>query len=93
MEADNGDPSHMGLLPRPAIYYGEGPFNAPSSDEEEEVEKEPIYLCVARVSCRTCSFRKIPVQYSPDRKGACFVDGRVTSTPADNVVEVARVER
>jgi len=38
-EADNGDPSHTGLLPRPVIYYGEGPFNAPSSDEEEEVEK------------------------------------------------------
>ena len=38
-EADNGDSSQTGLLPRPAIYYGEGPFNAPSSDEEEEVEK------------------------------------------------------
>jgi dipeptidyl aminopeptidase len=38
-EADNGDSFQTGLLPRPAIYYGEGPFNAPSSDEEEEVEK------------------------------------------------------
>ena len=38
-EPDNGDSSHTELLPRPAIYYGEGPFNAPSSDEEEEVEK------------------------------------------------------
>lgn len=41
-EADNGDSSHTGLLPRPAIYYGEGPFNAPSSDEEDEVEKVGI---------------------------------------------------
>ena len=41
-ETDNGDSSHTGLLPRPAIYYGEGPFNAPSSDEEDEVEKVGI---------------------------------------------------
>jgi dipeptidyl aminopeptidase len=29
----------VGLLPRPAIYYGDGQFNAPSSEEEDEVEE------------------------------------------------------
>ncbi|KAI9510550.1 dipeptidyl aminopeptidase [Russula earlei] len=29
------DSSRSGLLPRPTIYYGEGPFNPPSSDEDE----------------------------------------------------------
>ena len=29
----------MGLLPRPAIYYGDGQFNAPSSEEEDEDEE------------------------------------------------------
>jgi hypothetical protein len=31
------DSPRRGLLPRPGIYYGDGPFNAPSSDEEDEV--------------------------------------------------------
>ena len=37
--ADRDDSPRTELLPagpRPAIYYGEGPFNAPSSDEEDE---------------------------------------------------------
>jgi hypothetical protein len=39
-EADNVDDSpHVRLLPRPAIYYGDGQFNAPSSEEEDEVEE------------------------------------------------------
>jgi hypothetical protein len=37
-EPDDSDSPHAGLLPRPAVYYGEGPFNAPSSDEEDESE-------------------------------------------------------
>jgi dipeptidyl aminopeptidase B len=41
VELENTDSVRAGLLPRPAVYYGEGPFNAPSSDEEDEVaEKE-----------------------------------------------------
>jgi hypothetical protein len=41
-ETDNVDDSPhvgVGLLPRPAIYYGDGQFNAPSSEEEDEVEE------------------------------------------------------
>ncbi|KAH9986684.1 dipeptidyl peptidase IV N-terminal region-domain-containing protein [Russula compacta] len=38
VETDDVDSQRAGLLPRPAIYYGDGPFNAPSSDEEDEVE-------------------------------------------------------
>jgi hypothetical protein len=39
-ETDNVEDSpHVGLLPRPAIYYGDGEFNAPSSEEEDEVEE------------------------------------------------------
>jgi hypothetical protein len=39
-ETDNVDDSpRMGLLPRPTIYYGDGPFNAPSSEEEDEDEE------------------------------------------------------
>ncbi|KAH9991150.1 dipeptidyl peptidase IV N-terminal region-domain-containing protein [Russula vinacea] len=37
-DIDNADSLREGLLPRPAVYYGEGPFNAPSSDEEDESE-------------------------------------------------------
>jgi len=37
-ELDDVDSLHAGLLPRPAVYYGDGPFNAPSSDEEDEPE-------------------------------------------------------
>lgn len=37
-DTDNADSLREGLLPRPAVYYGEGPFNAPSSDEEDESE-------------------------------------------------------
>jgi dipeptidyl aminopeptidase len=37
-DIDNADSLHAGLLPRPTVYYGEGPFNAPSSDEEDESE-------------------------------------------------------
>lgn len=29
-----------GLFPRPAIYYGEGPFDAPSSDDDEDAGTE-----------------------------------------------------
>ena len=38
VETDDVDSQRAGLLPRPAVYYGDGPFNAPSSDEEDEVE-------------------------------------------------------
>jgi dipeptidyl aminopeptidase len=38
VELDDVDSLHAGLLPRPAVYYGDGPFNAPSSDEEDESE-------------------------------------------------------
>jgi dipeptidyl aminopeptidase len=38
-ELDNADPLRAGLLPRPTVYYEEGPFDAPSSDDEDESEK------------------------------------------------------
>jgi dipeptidyl aminopeptidase B len=38
-ELDNADSPRAGLLPRPAVYYEEGPFDAPSSDDEDELEK------------------------------------------------------
>ncbi len=38
-ELDNADPQRAGLIPRPAVYYGEGPFDAPSSEDEDESEK------------------------------------------------------
>ena len=30
------------MVPRPAVYYGEGPFDAPSSDDDEDaiIEKD-----------------------------------------------------
>lgn len=40
VEPESADSLHAGLLPRPAVYYGEGPFNAPSSDEEDEVAEK-----------------------------------------------------
>lgn len=39
-ELDDTDSLHAGLLPRPTVYYGEGPFDAPSSDEEDEVAEK-----------------------------------------------------
>ena len=38
-ELDNADSLRTGLLPRPTVYYEEGPFDAPSSDDEDEPEK------------------------------------------------------
>ena len=38
-EIDSGDSLREGLLPRPAVYYEDGPFDAPSSDDEDEPEK------------------------------------------------------
>lgn len=34
--------AHGGIIPRPAVYYGEGPFDAPSSDDDEDaiIEKD-----------------------------------------------------
>jgi hypothetical protein len=32
------DTPRAGLIPRPAVYYGEGPFDAPSSEDEDEDE-------------------------------------------------------
>ena len=40
VELENADSVRAGLLPRPAVYYEEGPFNAPSSDEEDEVAEK-----------------------------------------------------
>ena len=43
-EIQNTDSPHAGLLPRPTVYYGDGPFSAPSSDDEDEdevTEKDP----------------------------------------------------
>ena len=36
-ETHGVDSPRRGLLPRPGIYYGAGPFNAPSSDDEDEI--------------------------------------------------------
>ena len=36
---DDADSQRVGLLPRPTVYYEEGPFDAPSSDDEDESEK------------------------------------------------------
>ncbi|KAF8493019.1 dipeptidyl aminopeptidase [Russula emetica] len=38
-ELDNAESLRVGLLPRPTVYYEEGPFDAPSSDDEDESEK------------------------------------------------------
>ncbi len=32
--------ARAGLYPRPAIYYGEGPFDAPSSDDDDDAITE-----------------------------------------------------
>ena len=37
---ENAGSVRAGLFPRPAVYYEEGPFNAPSSDEEDEVAEK-----------------------------------------------------
>ena len=38
----NNNTTRGGLFPRPPIYYGEGPFDAPSSDDEDAItEKDP----------------------------------------------------
>jgi dipeptidyl aminopeptidase B len=34
-EIENTDSTRAGPLPRPAVYYGDGPFDAPSSDDED----------------------------------------------------------
>jgi hypothetical protein len=39
---DNADSLHARLLPRPAVYYEEGPFDAPSSDDEDESERNGL---------------------------------------------------
>lgn len=39
LQGDNADTLRAGLLPRPTVYYGEGPFDAPSSDDEDDSEK------------------------------------------------------
>jgi len=38
VDFDKVDSPRTSLLPRPAVYYGEGSFDAPSSDEEDDVE-------------------------------------------------------
>jgi hypothetical protein len=32
------DIPRAGIIPRPAVYYGEGPFDPPSSEDEDEDE-------------------------------------------------------
>ncbi|KAI0249668.1 dipeptidyl aminopeptidase [Lactifluus subvellereus] len=39
-ELQNADSPRASLLPRPTVYYGEGPFSVPSSDDEDEDEDE-----------------------------------------------------
>jgi hypothetical protein len=39
-EIHENDSPRAGLLPRPAVYYGEGPFDVPSSDDEDEGQDE-----------------------------------------------------
>jgi hypothetical protein len=39
-ELDNASSLRGGFLPRPTVYYEEGPFDAPSSDDEDEPEKD-----------------------------------------------------
>jgi hypothetical protein len=38
MELEDSDSLRAGLLPRPAVYYEEGPFETPSSEDEDESE-------------------------------------------------------
>ncbi len=37
-ELEDSDSLRAGLLPRPAVYYEEGTFDAPSSEDEDESE-------------------------------------------------------
>ena len=32
--------ARAGIIPRPVVYYGEGPFDAPSSDDDEDAITE-----------------------------------------------------
>jgi len=38
-ELNDADSQRVGLLSRPTVYYEDGPFDAPSSDDEDEPEK------------------------------------------------------
>jgi dipeptidyl aminopeptidase len=82
-DQDDVDSPRAGLLPRPAIYYGEGPFNAPSSDEEDEVEEvEKVGGGMGPLNRAEHGSRLVD--------SGLYVGGRKVSTSAATVVAAAR---